>query len=251
MTFDLSGQTALVTGAGRGLGRAIALALAEAGAHVAFLSRTAEEVESAAAEVAAQGGHALGLAADVSRVDDLELAVARTEAELGPLSILVHAAGTTTVGEAMALTEAEWDLVMGVNLKAGFFLAQAAARRMAPRGYGRIIQIASILGLVGIGNVAPYCASKGGLVNLTRALALEWARYGITVNAVAPGYVETAMNRDALADPQFRQHILDRTPLRRLGQPEEVAAAALYLASREAGFVTGHVLTVDGGWVAQ
>lgn len=251
MTFDLSGQTALVTGAGRGLGRAVAMALAEAGARVAILARTEAEVESAAAEAAARGGQALGLTADVSRVGDLELAVARTEAELGPLSVLVHGAGTSTVGEALGVTEAEWDEVLGVNLKAAFFLAQAAARRMAPRGYGRIIQIASILGLVGAGNVAPYCASKGGLVNLTRALALEWARYGITVNAVAPGYVETAMNRDALADPHFRQHVLDRTPLRRLGQPEEVAAAALYLASREAGFVTGHVLTVDGGWVAQ
>lgn len=248
---NLTGQVALVTGAGRGLGRAVALALAAAGADVACLARSQDEVAETATAVAARGRRALALALDVTQTADLEAAVARTEAELGPLTILVQGAGTTAEAPALEVTEADWDRVLAVNLKAPFFLAQAAARRMAGRGYGRIIQIASVLGLVGAGYVAPYAASKGGLVNLTRALALEWARYGITVNAVAPGYVETALNRAALANPQFRQRVLDRTPLRRLGTPDEVAAAVLYLAAPAAGFVTGHVLAVDGGWLAQ
>lgn len=251
MSRALAGQAVLVTGAGRGLGRAVALALAEEGGSVACVARTQSEVEATAEEVRRRGGRALALSVDVALVPALEEAVARTEAELGPLGVLVHAAGTTVRSRALAVTEGEWDQVLNVNLKSGFFLTQAAAKRMAERGYGRIIYIASMLGLVGIGNLAPYGASKSGLVGLTRHLAVEWARHNITVNAVAPGYVETALNREALADEGFRRRVLERTPLRRLGEPEEVAEAVRYLASPRAGFITGQVLTVDGGWTAQ
>jgi len=251
MIRELEGQTALVTGAGRGIGRAIALALADGGADVACLARTAAEVEQTAAEIRGRGRRALALQVDVASVPALREAVARTEGELGPIGILVHAAGTRVPAPALEITESDWDLVLDVNLKSAFFLSQAAARAMAGRKYGRIIYVGSMLGSVGISHLASYGASKSGLIGLTRHLAVEWARYGITVNAVAPGYVETAFNREAFADERFRQRVLERTPLRRLGEPEEVAAAVRYLASPAAAYVTGHVLTIDGGWTAQ
>jgi NAD(P)-dependent dehydrogenase (short-subunit alcohol dehydrogenase family) len=159
-------------------------------------------------------------------------------------------AGTAATRRALELTLDEWDHVLNVNLRAPFVWSQAAGRQMARSGGGRIIHLASVTGQVGAAQLTAYCASKGGLIAMTRSLAVEWARHGILVNALAPGYVHTTLNADVLADPRVLEHITRRTPLRRLGEPSEVAAAALFLASDEASFITGHVLAVDGGWLA-
>lgn len=168
----------------------------------------------------------------------------------GRLDIFVHCAGTTCTRPALDVTREQWDQLLSLNLTAAFFWAQAAARPMAEQKQGRIISVASVLGETGAALLAPYCASKGGLIALTKSLAVEWARLGITVNAVAPGYVRTAMNADALDDERVLKHVLNRTPLRRLGTAEEVADSVVFLASDASAYITGHLLAVDGGWLA-
>jgi 2-deoxy-D-gluconate 3-dehydrogenase len=176
--------------------------------------------------------------------------VEEAEEGLGPLHILVNNAGINLPRPALEVTEEEWDLVLDTNLKGLFFAAQAAGRRMVERRYGRIVNMASQMGFVGFYFRAAYCASKAGVVNLTRVLAVEWAPYGVTVNAVAPTFVETPMTRGMLEDPWFREEVLRRIPLGRLADPQDVVDAVRYLASDAAAMVTGHTLLVDGGWVA-
>jgi len=241
---------ALVTGAGRGLGRAIAVDLAGAGASVALVSRSIDQLEETAAQIRGANGQALVLAADATEDGAAERAVAATVAHFGKVDILVVSAGTATTRPSLEVTPQEWDQVLDLNLRAAFFWSQAAGRVMSKAGGGRIIYLASINGVIGMPRVAAYGASKGGLINLARTLAVEWSRYGITVNAIAPGYVKTAMNEDALTDQRVMNYITQRTPMRRLGTLAEVASAAVYLASDAASFVTGHVLAVDGGWLA-
>jgi 2-deoxy-D-gluconate 3-dehydrogenase len=176
--------------------------------------------------------------------------VEEAEERLGPLHILVNNAGINLPRPALEVTEEEWDLVLDTNLKGLFFAAQAAGRRMVERRYGRIVNMASQMGFVGFYFRAAYCASKAGVVNLTRVLAVEWAPYGVTVNAVAPTFVETPMTRGMLEDPWFREEVLRRIPMGRLADPQDVVDAVRYLASDAAAMVTGHTLLVDGGWVA-
>lgn len=249
--WDLSGKVAIVTGATRGLGRAMADALAGAGANIVVTSRSPADCEKVAAEIERLGVRALPVPGDVSKKENIERLVGRTLEEFGTIDILVNNAGTAVTKSALDITEEDWDQVLNVNLKAVFFLAQAVGREMVKRGKGKIINIASMLGLVGDVAVLPYCVSKGGVLQMTRALALEWARYGVTVNAVAPGYVITSMNEAAFQNPKVMEHVLRKTPLRRLGQAEEVAGAVVYLASDAANYTTGSVLVVDGGWTAE
>lgn len=251
--FRIDGQVALVTGAAGGLGSAIARVLAGAGAHVALADLPArqEEARQLAAEI--QGQHQVRAAAvpmNVTDIGSIERAVAEAEASLGPLDVLVANAGIAIRKPALELTEADWDQVLDVDLKGVFFCCQAVGRGMVARGRGNIVAISSQNGIIAMPERAAYCAAKAGVVNMVRVLALEWAARGIRVNAVGPTFVETDLTRRALADDATRSDILHRIPLGRLGKPEEVANAVLFLASPAASLITGHCLLADGGWTA-
>ena len=250
--FRLEGRRALVTGGGRGLGRVIAQALAEAGADVAVASRTFSTCEAAAGEIAATTGRrALAFAADVAVDAEVRHLVAEVEKALGPIDILVNNAGVNIRGAAEELAEADWDTVIDTNLKAPFLCARALGPGMRDRGWGRVINLGSILGAVGMAGRAPYASAKAGVINLTRVLALEWAAHGVTVNAICPGPFATEMNRQLLNDPAKYKAFVERIPMGRWGELREIAGAAVFLASDAASFVTGSALFVDGGWTAQ
>jgi len=246
LSFRLDEKVALVTGASRGLGAGIADALREAGATVAGTSRRPES----AAEVADRLG-TVPVVMEAADVSSVRAGVDLVVSEHGRLDILVNNAGLNIPQGVLNVDEDSWDAVLNTNLKATFFAAQAAARHMmAKREGGRIINIASQAGVVGIEERSAYCASKGGAVVLTKVLAIELAQYGITVNAVAPTFVATELTRSTLEDPAWRERVLSRIPLGRVGEVEDVAAATVYLASPAATMVTGHTLLVDGGWTA-
>ncbi|HXE80875.1 MAG TPA: SDR family NAD(P)-dependent oxidoreductase [Vicinamibacterales bacterium] len=249
--FRLNGRRALVTGGARGLGRVIADAFAQAGADVAIASRSTEVCEKAAAEIAATNGRrTCAVTADVTVAADVERLVAEVESRLGPLDILVNNAGINIRGAAQQLTEADWDAVVDTNLKGPFLCSRAIGPGMAARGWGRIINMASILGAVALAGRAPYASAKAGLINLTRVLALEWAGTGVTVNALCPGVFGTEMNRQLLDDPVKYQEFVRRIPMGRWGELHELTGAALFLASDASSYVTGSCLFVDGGWTA-
>lgn len=246
--FRLDGRRALVTGGSKGLGRAIAEALAQAGADVVIVSRTASECERAADEIhAATGRQALAMAADVTRMED----VGRLAAEAGAIDVLVNSAGINIRGPIATLTEADWDAVLDVNLKAPFLLARKFGPAMAERGWGRIVQLGSILSTIGIAGRTPYASSKAGLLGLTKTLALEWADRGVTVNALCPGPFATEMNRPLLDDPAKYAEFVANIPVGRWGELHEIAGAALFLASDASSYMTGSALYVDGGWTAR
>ncbi|TCP33736.1 2-dehydro-3-deoxy-D-gluconate 5-dehydrogenase KduD [Sphingomonas sp. BK235] len=247
--FDLTGRVALVTGANTGIGQAIALALARAGADVACAGRTpAEETE---ALVRAAGRRAALIAADLSTIEPVARVVDETVAALGGLDILVNNAGIIRRADAVDFTEADWDAVIDTNLKSVFFLSQAAGRHMIAQRRGRIINIASMLTFQGGIRVPSYTASKSGVGGLTKLLANEWARHGVTVNAIAPGYIATNNTAALQADATRNAAILDRIPAGRWGDPADLGGAAVFLASDAAAYVQGHVLAVDGGWLAR
>ncbi len=247
--FDLAGQVALVTGAGRGIGRDIALTLAACGAHVLAGVRDRDAADRFADDPGP--GHVELLLLDVRDVEGTRAAVDAAVSRLGHIDILVNNAGLGANHDALAVTEADWDEMMAVNLRGLFFTTQAVARHMVERGYGRIVNIGSQAGLVGIRRHAVYSASKGGVHALTRVLALEWSASGVTVNAIAPTWIYTPGTAERLDDPAFLADVLSRIPLGRVGTTADVAAAVVYLASRAAGLVTGAVLPLDGGWTAQ
>ena len=250
--FRLAGRRALVTGGGRGLGRVIAQALAEAGADVAVAGRTPDVCETAAREIAAATGRrALAFTADVTLAADVERLVREVEEGLGPIDILVNNAGVNIRGATEELSESDWDVVIGTNLKAPFLCARAVGAGMCARGWGRVINLGSILSVVALSGRAPYASSKAGVLGLTRALALEWAKRGVTVNAICPGPFATDMNRQLLTDPVKYQAFVEKIPLGRWGELHEITGAAVFLASDAASFVTGSALFVDGGWTAQ
>jgi NAD(P)-dependent dehydrogenase (short-subunit alcohol dehydrogenase family) len=250
--FRLDGRTALVTGAGRGLGRACAVALAEAGAEVWLAARTRDEIEQAAAGIRASGGRAHAAVCDVARPEELKGLFAR----LGVLDVLVNNAGTNIPEPFVEVTEEHFDRVAGLNLRAAFFAAQAAARKMLEhpdrrsRG-GAIVNMSSQMGHVGSPNRSVYCMTKHGLEGLTKAMALELVAHNIRVVSVAPTFVETPMVKEFLQRPGFSEWVHERIPAGRLGTMEEVAGAVLFAASPAASLVTGTSLIVDGGWTAQ
>jgi NAD(P)-dependent dehydrogenase (short-subunit alcohol dehydrogenase family) len=245
--FDLSGKVALVTGASSGLGVHFARTLAAAGAAVAIAARRAERLASLQSELQKAGGRAAAIDLDVQSADAVRTAFDAVERDLGPLDIVINNAGISIVKPALEMPEQDWDAVVDTNLRGAWLVAQTAGKRwVAAERPGVIVNIASILGLRTIGQVAPYNASKAGLIHLTRALAMEWARYGIRVNAICPGYIETEMNSDFWRTPAG-QRLIERIPQRRIGQPEHLDGALLLLASEAGSFMTGSVIAVDGG----
>src|SRR6187401_348881 len=247
--FDLSGRVAAVTGANTGLGRAIAEALARAGADIAAIGRS-DPGETLAA-VKSLGRRGLWVNADLGAKPDYAKLVAEITGTLGGLNILVNNAGIIRRDNAIDFTEADWDAVLDVNLKSVFFLSQAAARHMIPNGGGKIINIASMLSFQGGIRVPSYTASKSGLAGLTKLLANEWASQGINVNAIAPGYFATNNTAALQADPKRNADILTRIPAGHWGDPRELGGAAVFLASGAANYVHGIILPVDGGWLAR
>jgi 3-oxoacyl-[acyl-carrier protein] reductase len=247
MLSPLSNQIAVVTGAGRGIGRAIALKFAQAGADVVCVSRTVENSEKVANEVRALGRKTWACAVDVADAAAVAAASERILTEAGRVDILVNNAGITRDGLFMRMSEEDWDAVLDTNLKGAFSFTKAFSRAFLKQRSGRIINITSISGLVGNPGQANYAASKAGLIGFTKSVAREMASRGITCNALAPGFIETDMT--AVLSPEMRAELLKKIPLNRLGQPEDIAEAALYLASPGARYVTGQVLTVDGGLV--
>jgi 3-oxoacyl-[acyl-carrier protein] reductase len=244
VSIDLTGQTAFVTGSTRGIGRAIARALYDAGARVAIVGRDEARAQAVAAEL---GDRALGVSCDVAQAEQVEAAVASAEAALGPVDLLVNNAGITRDNLLLRLSEADWDAVLDANLKGAFHTTRAVIKSMMKRRSGRIINITSVVGLTGNKGQANYAASKSGLIGFTKAVAREYASRGILVNCVAPGFIDTEMT-NALPDAA-RASLLEDIALGRFGQPEDIAGAVLFLASGLAGYVTGQVLVVDGGMV--
>jgi 2-deoxy-D-gluconate 3-dehydrogenase len=256
--FDISGRAALITGASRGIGRAIAQGLAEAGASVAFSSRTQADLLQTAEEIRALGARSEIFPADVSRVVEIQALVRDVLVRMGQIDILVNVAGVTRRGPSTEITEEDWDTVLDLNLKGPFFTSQAVGRywietrRFRPgpdRGKGKIINIGSIAGEMGFRRVAPYTASKSGMLGVTRTLALEWATEGICINCLAPGYIETQFTKPLFDDPTFTTSFHNRVPMGRRGYPADLVGAAVFLAAPASDYLTGQTIVVDGGFL--
>jgi len=250
--FRLDGKVALITGGARGLGRTMAAALAEAGADIALAGRSKDTCQQAAEGIASTSGRkTLAFAADVTKIADVERLADDVEREFGKVDILVNNAGINIRGPIQQLTEADWDAVIDTNLKGPFLCARAIGPRMVSRGWGRVINLGSVLGVIALPGRAPYASSKAGIINLTRVLALEWAGTGVTANAICPGAFATEMNRSLLDDPVKYKEFVAQIPMGRWGELEELAGAVVFLASDAASYVTGTPLFVDGGWIAR
>ena len=249
--FRLDGQVAVVTGASKGIGRDLAKALADAGASVAVAARDLDALEELADEIRADGGQAMAVALDVREVGQISEAFAEVREHFGSIDVLVNNAGLGANHPAEDVTEADWDDMMDVNLRGLFFACQAAGRIMLEQGRGRIINMGSQAGVVGIRDHVVYSTSKGGVNLLTKVLALEWSSRGVTVNAVAPTFIYTPGTAERLDQPEYLADVLSRLPIGRVGTTTDVAAAVLYLASPAGGMVSGHTLVVDGAWTAQ
>jgi NAD(P)-dependent dehydrogenase (short-subunit alcohol dehydrogenase family) len=249
--FDLSGKVAIVTGAGRGLGRTMALGLAQHGADIVAVSRTLTEVEKLAAEVTALGRKALALKVDTSVKADVDRMVGRTVETWGRIDVLVNNAGIDIIKPAVDYTEAEWDQILDINLKGYFLCAQAAGRQMLKQRRGSIVMNSSIAGSIGVKWLVPYASAKGGVNQLTRTLAVEWARDGVRVNVFAPGYFENVMQgAENIHNEEKERHIREWTAMGRRGRAEELIGPVVFLASDASSYVTGQILMVDGGWTA-
>ena len=250
--FDLPGRVSLVTGAARGLGRAISLALANAGSDVALGLRDINTASDLVREIQSLGRKALPLQMDVTRLDQISRAVQETADRFGSLDILVNNAGVAPENPAENYREEDFDLTLAVNLKGTFFTSQAAGRIMIRQKSGRIVNLGSQAGFAALPGESVYCMTKAAISHLTKCLAIEWGKYNITVNAVAPTFISTPGTDAALADPAFRADVLDRIAgLHRIGVPMDVAGAVVFLASPAASLITGHTLLIDGGWTAR
>lgn len=251
MTMKLKDKIAIVTGSKRGIGKSIALEFAKEGAKVVVSDIDLKECQDVCDEIKKLGSDAIAIKCDVSKKEDVDNMVEKTIQKFKKIDILVNNAGVAPMKPFVEMTEKDWDFTMNINLKGVFLCSNAAAKHMVKQKSGKIVSIASIAGKVGFINTSAYCASKGGVINFTRELALELSPYNINVNAVAPGIIVTKMTEDLLKDKQVREGLLANIPLGREGKPEEIAKAVVFLASDDSSYVTGHTLVVDGGWLTK
>ncbi len=248
--FDLTGRVALITGSSRGLGQVLARGLAQAGAAVVLNGRNQDALDRAVQAMQADGFRTAGYLFDVTDQEQIRAGVERIEAEVGPVDILINNAGIQSRAPAVEMAAENWRRVLEVNLTGVFLASQAVGRRMVERRRGKVINICSLLSEVGRPTIAPYTAAKGGVKMLTRALAVEWAKYDVQVNGIGPGYFDTEMNAALVQNPEFDRWLKARTPAGRWGRPEELVGAAVFLASEASSFVTGQIIYVDGGVLA-
>ncbi len=245
--FDLTGRTAIVTGTSRGLGQYFGRALAKAGADLVITSRNVETLAPFREEIEAVGRKAFPVELDVRDHDSIQAAVETAHEAFGKIDILVNNAGCNVRKPSVDVTWEDWNLVLDTNLRGTFFVAQAVARKMIPRQYGRIINIGSVTCVAGYAGLGPYCASRGGVKQLTMSLADDWGKHGITVNCLAPGWFKTAQNQVLYENPEWVEYLCDRIPLNRPGQPHDLDGAVVFLASDASEYITGQTLLVDGG----
>lgn len=246
----LDGKIGIVTGASRGLGKSMAMGLAEAGADLAIISRGMPDLIEVAKEIEKLDRKVLPISADVSDLKQANDMVEKVLAEFGKIDILVNNAGTTVRMKVEDFTEEAWDKVMAVNLKGAFFCAQAVGKVMIKQMSGKIINTASLLSAIGVPNAVAYAATKGGIAQITKCMAVEWAKYNINVNAIAPGYFRTPLTKPLQDDPVRSAQILSRIPMQRWGDPDDLKGIVVFLASEASNYVTGQVIFVDGGWMA-
>ena len=246
--FKIAGKVALVTGGSKGLGQAMALGLGEAGARVVVTSRTVSLIEETANEIVKKGGDAIAIPVDVNDSQSIEQMISRATNHFGGVDILINNAGIAPMKRTMDTEIEEWDNVLNTNLKSAFLTSKAAAKWMMKQRKGKIINIGSVLGYLATNVAMPYCVSKAGIAHMTRALAIEWAPYGINVNCIAPGYFETEMTLEARGDEAHMKFLKFKIPFKRLGKPQEIVGAALFLASEASDYMTGGVLYIDGGY---
>lgn len=248
--FSLIGKTALIIGASRGLGQGMAKALAEAGADLALVARSVSSLEAFAEEVKGLNRRCLVLPKDISKPSEIQEVVKRVIDAFGKIDILINSQGTQVRKPAFEMTEQDWDGLMSVNLKSVFFACQAVGKEMVKQSKGKIINVASLTSVIGLPNISIYGASKGGVAQLTKALAVEWAPYHINVNAVLPGYYLTAMTEVLFKDEERRKWILGRIPMGRTGVPDDLAGTVVFLSSEASDYITGQIIPVDGGWLS-
>lgn len=252
MAIDIKGKIAVITGSTKGIGNGIAHAMAAAGANIVIISRHQEDCDRVAQAIARQYDvKTLGISGDVTKQDDIDMIMDKAIDAFGRIDILINNAGSAITKKAEDLTEADWDRVVNLDLKSVFFCAQAAGEKMIKQESGKIINIASILGLVADKQVLPYAVAKGGVLQMTKALGLEWAKYNIQVNAICPGYVKTEMNRADLESEKIGTHLLKKIAMRRFGEVNEIAEAAVFLSSSASNYMTGSYILIDGGWCAE
>ncbi|MGD0423458.1 MAG: glucose 1-dehydrogenase [Candidatus Bathyarchaeia archaeon] len=251
VTIDHSGKVALVTGSGRGIGKAIATTFARAGADIVVVDMDLPSAERTAKEISATGRKAVAFRVDVSRKEEVEQVTERAVAEFGHVDILVNNAGTIVRKPMLEFTDDDWNRVLNVNLMGTYYFCRAVGKYMVAQKFGRIVNIGSIMGAFALPPRASYCASKGGIIMLTKELATEWAEHGITANAVSPGWIETELTEKFFAVAENKKFLFERIPLKRFGQPSDIANFVVFITSDLAHYVTGQSFFVDGGWITQ
>ncbi|TCS82439.1 SDR family NAD(P)-dependent oxidoreductase [Tepidibacillus fermentans] len=245
--FNLEGKVAVITGSGKGIGKAIALGLADAGADVVVVARTQSDIDQTVLEIEQKGRKAIGISTDVKKKEEIERMVEQTLHTFGKIDILINNAGMNIRTPALEVSEEEWELIIQTNMKSVFLASQAVGKHMVEQKHGSIINISSVAGHVALRTGVAYAATKAGIIQMTKTLALEWGKYNVRVNAIAPWYFKTPLTEKLLTNKEYYDEVISRTPLRRVGDVKELVGPAVFLASDASSYVTGHTIFVDGG----